>query len=82
MTTHQIGDRFQFSTNDKYAIILGYNGYGLQEVATGRNPLWWDADNFIGGFSTLEHAEIAVRWLNDPGDHFELQQDLFDLKGI
>ena len=57
MTTHQIGDRF---THGKYDIILGSDGYALQEVATGRNPLWWDAQNFIGGFDTLEQAITAV----------------------
>jgi hypothetical protein len=47
MTTHQIGDRFthgRTGTGTKYDIILGSDGYALQEVATGRNPLWWDAE--------------------------------------
>jgi hypothetical protein len=91
MTQHNIGDRFQFSTDGKYDIILGYDGYGLQEVATGRNPLWWDADNFIGGFDTLEEAIRATQILDDYnltderswaflGD--DLKQDLFSLKGL
>ena len=59
MTQHNIGDRF---THGKYDIILGYDGYGLQEVATGNNPLWWDADNFIG--------EIAFDAMKDLGTGF------------
>lgn len=81
MTTHQINDRWQYG---KYDIILRSAGYGLQEVATGNNPLWWDADNFIGGFSTLGHAEIALdmivhRTIDNP---YDLQQVLFALNGI
>ena len=81
MTTHQIGDRF---THGKYDIILGYDGYALQEVSTGINPLWWDADNFIGGFDTLEQATTAVELIDDADDigWLWLKQDLFDLKGI
>ena len=88
MTTHQIGDRFHSSNEDgtqgQYDIILGYGGYAIQEVATGRNPLWWDADNFIGGFDTLEQAITAVELIDDADDiGWEwLKQDLFDLKGI
>jgi len=88
MTQHNIGDRF---THGKYDIILGYDGYGLQEVATGNNPLWWDADNFIGGFDTLDQAVTDLDMLYDynltderswaiRGD--DLKQDLFNLKGI
>ena len=86
MTTHQIGDRFHSSNEDgtqgQYDIILGYDGYALQEVATGRNPLWWDAENFIGGFDTLEQAITAVELIDDADDIGWSRQDLFDLKGI
>ena len=79
MTTHQIGDRF---THGKYDIILGSDGYALQEVATGRNQLWWDAENFIGGLDTLEQATTAVELIDDANDVGWSRQDLFDLKGI
>ena len=85
MTTHQIGDRFthgRTGTGTKYDIILGSDGYALQEVATGRNPLWWDAQNFIGGFDTLEQAITAVELIDDANDVSWSRQDLFDLKGI
>ena len=83
MAQHEVGSRFHFSRDSKYDIILGYYGYGLQEVATGRNPLWWNEDNFIGGFSTLEHAENAVDLLEDGrASATEIREWLFALIGL
>ena len=46
------------------------------------DPLWWDAENFIGGFDTLEQAITAVELIDDANDVSWSRQDLFDLKGI
>ena len=67
----------------RYDVILGAYGFGLQVVSNGKNPLWWNEDNFIGGFSTLEHAEIAIDLLkNGHGTMRDVREALFALAGF
>ena len=75
-----IGDRWHYG---RYDVILGAYGFGLQVVSNGKNPLWGNEDNFIGGFSTLEHAENAIDLLeNGRGTATEVMNSLFDMAGL
>ena len=77
---HHIGARWHYG---RYDVILGAYGFGLQVVSNGKNPLWWNEDNFIGGFSTLEHAENAIDLLeNGRGTATEVMNSLFDMAGL